>query len=652
MSDIALPRALPASAVPGTTAGATAANASAGVSNLPRALANLAVSSQIEGVVSERVGRNVVLVLTDKGTLTLHTGLALKPGVAIKLQVQTLGPHMRVIILAIDGKPLSGAGAGARTPVGSTPAALTPGGSAAASAPAASPGGSAAPSATSQPGPTVAASAPGAAATNPAATSAISKDTITTQRGTPQTAAAQSAPQAGAASAGAASGTQIPGAALANAGSAGAVQPGATAPPSAPLTSVNGPLAPGMTVVATVMQPSGAVTGTPGSTVLLMAENFTAAGRETPASPTSSDPAAASPSHLAAGSRLVVRIAAIGGAAPSPGGVANANPQASPVITTPLPAASAVAAADVLTIHGAVTNAALSTNPANAAANANAAGATPGSTQVQTPLGVVSLPTAQPLPANTPLTLEILGTFSDRAGREPIPGLVRQQTLHAFSKTWPALRQAIDTLRQAEAETVLQTFGQAIPRLGPTLANGILFFIAALRTGSVRGWLGDGAAAALESAGRGDLLTQLGNDFALLGRIAGEHQESGWQTMLIPVYDGDKLHQIRMFMRKHGRDNSDDGETESRFVIETELSRLGLIQLDGLINKTQFDLVVRSRKDLPKQIQTDIKTIFLDALVTAELGGGIKFTVKPDFEFSPPEDMDEGALDHGVGVVV
>ena len=118
--------------------------------------------------------------------------------------------------------------------------------------------------------------------------------------------------------------------------------------------------------------------------------------------------------------------------------------------------------------------------------------------------------------------------------------------------------------------------------------------------------------------------------------------------MLIPVYDGDKLHQIRMFMRKHGRHNSDDGEAESRFVIETELSRLGLIQLDGLINKTQFDLVIRSRKELPEKVQGGIKAIFQDALVTAELGGSIKFQIKPDFEFSPPQDMAEGTTDHGV----
>ncbi len=642
MSDIALPRALPASAVPGTTAGSTAANASAGVSNLPRALANLAVSTQIEGVVTERIGRNAVLVLTDKGTLTLHTGLALKPGSTVKLQVQTLGPHMRVIILAIDDKPLTGAGPAARAAAGSAPAASAPG----ASAPGGpAPGGSA----TTQPGPPPAASTPGAAATNPSTTSAISKDTIT--------------PQPGAGNAGTAQGAQMPGAAppgtgsAGAAGAAGAAMAGGAAHSSAPLTSVNGPLAPGMTVVATVVQPAGAVVGAPGPTIQLMAENFTAAGREAPASSTTpsgtgpaatagTGPAATAPSsNLAEGSRLVVRIAAIGGAGSSPAAVPNANAAASSVTPTPLPATSAVAAADVLTIHGAVSNASASTNTANTSPSA-------GSTMVQTPLGVVSLPTAQPLPANTPLTLEILGTFTDRSGREAMPGLVRQQTLHAFSKTWPALREAIETVRRAEAETTVQTFSQAIPRLGPTLANGILFFIAALRTGSVRGWLGDGASGALESAGRGDLLTRLGNDFALLGRIAGEHQESGWQTMLIPVYDGDKLHQIRMFMRKHGRHNSDDGETESRFVIETELSRLGLIQLDGLINKTQFDLVVSSRKELPGTIQTDIKAIFQDALVTAELGGSIKFKTKPDFEFSHPEDMAEGVTEHGVGVVV
>lgn len=583
MSEIALSRTVPASAVAGTTAGSTVATASAAVSNLPKALANLAVTTLIEGVVIERSGRNTVLVRTDQGTLTLHTALALKPGNEVKLQVQTLGPQMRVLILAIDGKPLTGAGTALRPAAGSA----------------------------------TAASAPGTSVT----TAATPEDTT--------------GPRPGASGSRTAAGPQTPGAAPPGAGSVSSAMAGTATASSSPLTSINGPLAPGMTVVATVVQPTGAQPGAPGPAVQSMAENFTAAGRQTPASPAvpaGTGPTAAAPSsNLAAGSRLVVRIAAIGSAA------------ASSVTATASPATPAVAAADVLTIHGAVTNA--SPSAGNAAPSA-------GATLVHTPLGVISLPTNKPLPANTPLTLEILGTFADRSGREAMPGLVRQQTLHAFSKTWPALREAIETVRRAEAETGGQTFVQAIPRLGPTLANGILFFIAALRTGNVHSWLGDGASRALETAGRGDLATQLGNDFALLGRIAGEHHESGWQTMLIPVYDGDKLHQIRMFMRKHGRHNADDGETESRFVIETELSRLGLIQLDGLINKTQFDLVIRSRKELPGNIQTDIKAIFLDALVTAELGGSIKFQIKPDFEFSPPEDMAEGVTDHGVGVVV
>lgn len=622
MSNIVLPRTMPASAVPATTAGATAATATAAVSNLPTALANLAISTLIAGIVIERSGRNAVLVRTDKGTLTLHTALLLKPGSEVKLEVQTLGSQMRVLILAIDGKPLSNAGPAARAAAGSAPAQPAPA------------------------GPAPAASAPAASATNrSAAAQAMPRDTI--------------GPRPDAISgAGAAPTPRIPGAPPPGTGPIGS---GAASTATPPLTTINGPLTAGMTVVATVIQPTGAQPTAPGPAVMSMAENFTAAGREAPVSPTTpaeNRPAAAAAplSNLAAGGRLVVRIAAIGGATPSPAAVASGGAGAASssvaVAATATPAIPAAATADVLTIHGAVTNATVRGAVTNATSSMNNTAPSAGATLVQTPLGVISLPTAKPLPANTPLTLEILGTFADRSRREAVPGLVRQQTLHAFSKTWPHLREAIETVQRAEPEIGGQTFVQAIPRLGPTLANGILFFIAALRTSNIHNWLGKDATGALETAGRGDLLTQLGNDFAQLGRIAGEHQQSGWQTMLIPVYDGEKLHQIRMFMRKHSRHNSDDGEAESRFVIETELSRLGLIQLDGLINKTQFDLVIRSRKELPEEIQGGIKAIFQDALVTAELGGSIKFQIKPDFEFSPPEDMAEGVTDHGVGVVV
>ena len=263
---------------------------------------------------------------------------------------------------------------------------------------------------------------------------------------------------------------------------------------------------------------------------------------------------------------------------------------------------------------------------------------------VQTPAGSVSLATPTPLPTGTTLTLEVVS-------RPQLPAPAAMPSLHAreglvLSREWPALKEAMATLQQTDPAAAQQLIDRIMPQPDARLSTSMLFFLAALRGGTIQGWLGDGIARALQRS-RPDILSRLGDDFSALRRMGEEAPGRDWRMMPIPLYGGAEIDQIRMLMRRHGGDrDEDDDETGPRggirFVLDVDLSRLGRMQLDGLVREKdkRFDLIVRSDQPLPGPIQNDIRAIFEDAIGASGTKGGLAFQSMPA-EFVEIPDDDE-----------
>ncbi len=81
-------------------------------------------------------------------------------------------------------------------------------------------------------------------------------------------------------------------------------------------------------------------------------------------------------------------------------------------------------------------------------------------------------------------------------------------------------------------------------------------------------------------------------------------------------------------------------------MIEASLSRLGDIQLDGLVRQLRFDLMVRTQAPLPRTMRLDIEALFDNANEQFGVHGAIKFQVLPRFPVDPVHEMEE----HAVGV--
>ena len=135
------------------------------------------------------------------------------------------------------------------------------------------------------------------------------------------------------------------------------------------------------------------------------------------------------------------------------------------------------------------------------------------------------------------------------------------------------------------------------------------------------------------------MLRQLAGELGQLGRLT----ESGgdWRLLAIPFADGHQVHPLRLFLRRdeHRSDEPErERETATRFVLEVELTRLGDLQMDGLVRKTRFDLILRTRRPLSPTMQRDIGEIFQAANEAAGVDGQIVFQSSHDWRPMPLGD--------------
>lgn len=270
-------------------------------------------------------------------------------------------------------------------------------------------------------------------------------------------------------------------------------------------------------------------------------------------------------------------------------------------------------------------------------------------TLINTPFGVLAVTGSPPGPVGTKLLLEVVLSGDAPLSSLDHPELPSWLATAAVGRShdMPTLRNLMAAAQSLPADIAEHLLNVAVPRPGPQLAAGLLFFVAALRQGSPRAWLGEQTVDALQHGGHGALIDKLTDEFAGLGRLASETSPNGWQTLLLPLFDGERLQQIRLHLRRPRR-KGNERQDGTRFMIEAELSKFGPLQLDGMVSKPQFDLVVRTKTALPREIRGDIIDIFSDALLATNLKGAVSFQAEPDIRPGPPASDAEA----GIGFIV
>jgi hypothetical protein len=190
---------------------------------------------------------------------------------------------------------------------------------------------------------------------------------------------------------------------------------------------------------------------------------------------------------------------------------------------------------------------------------------------------------------------------------------------------------------------------RTIPQAGPRLAAGLALFAEAVQSGNSKQVAGDGVVKGLDKAGRRDLAGRLKKDFDSLADEAARPlgPAADWRGLTMPFLNGATIDPIRLYVRHPPEDEEGGGGKsgghEHRFILDITMTRLGRIQLDGLIQRgtNRFDLVMRTGQPLSDGMRQDIAGIFAECGQLTGAKGSISFQTGGRFVELPPTDSPE-----------
>jgi len=249
-------------------------------------------------------------------------------------------------------------------------------------------------------------------------------------------------------------------------------------------------------------------------------------------------------------------------------------------------------------------------------------------TLVDTALGRLALEAQIDLPPGSPLTLERL------AAPARAPGTGAPAASPALGSGWPGLDDALSALDRAAPGLAAQLRADLAPAAAPRLAGALLFFMGVLTNDS--NWPGDAFGTALTAAGRADLRARLAKDLGDLREQATQSTQGDWRIFTLPVLDEAAVRPIRLYVRNSGDGkNGSQSQQGSRFVLDLDMTRLGPLQLDGLVRGPRFDLVLRSHEPFDPAMKAEIGALFHNALDGSGLSGDVAFVSSAQFPVSP-----------------
>ena len=116
----------------------------------------------------------------------------------------------------------------------------------------------------------------------------------------------------------------------------------------------------------------------------------------------------------------------------------------------------------------------------------------------------------------------------------------------------------------------------------------------------------------------------------------------------MPLFDGNQLQPFKFAVKKDSNKNNHKASKQksgTRFIVETEFSKLGSFQFDGFSNvlKRNFDLIIRTSKYFDDDFCSNIINLFKKSLYKLDYSGTIKINCKSDFiKIYEQSNMNEG----------
>lgn len=266
---------------------------------------------------------------------------------------------------------------------------------------------------------------------------------------------------------------------------------------------------------------------------------------------------------------------------------------------------------------------------------------------IKTAIGLIKLPENAYFPIGSQISLELLSVSNNKI--ETISKNPHDVMAQLFSH-WDSLHKLTDDILKNEniSAPIKQDIKEHLPQPGQQFLNRLTNFIETIRTGDIGFWLGKSLLSSLKDLGKEDLIDEFALDLSIVKNYSSQQNNSqNWQTIIFPVYDGEDVYQTRLFIRQKPEEEKGNDITDTRFVVELETELSGPLQFDGLVRKYKpntsleksFDLVIRSNKTLPKNMQTDITNIFSEFGKITGIKGILLFQVTDKFPINPASEV-------------
>jgi hypothetical protein len=177
---------------------------------------------------------------------------------------------------------------------------------------------------------------------------------------------------------------------------------------------------------------------------------------------------------------------------------------------------------------------------------------------------------------------------------------------------------------------------QIIPSPQPQqLPPTMLFFLSLLKNDFTSSWIPEKHLAGLEKIDTAALIKTLSQDLqAIKSRMDENLPADSWRPLPVPLQVGDQLMRLQWFYRhpdaSYERKPGEDEETlnkkrKTRFLLNVPKTMLGDLQIDGLVQERNLDLILRTENILPSQMETAIRGRYTAVLETTGMIGGINF---------------------------
>lgn len=195
-----------------------------------------------------------------------------------------------------------------------------------------------------------------------------------------------------------------------------------------------------------------------------------------------------------------------------------------------------------------------------------------------------------------------------------------------------ALLQTLTALDPAGLETI---YGAAARPPMPTatvpqqMGAAMLFFLAVLRSGDIQNWLGDRAVESLRRSPKGaaalDKLASLMDN----ARQKIETAPIGeWRSFTVPLVIQSQILPLALHMRREDNDNDDQGQSGGkgqRFVLDLSFDRMGTVQMDMLYRPGNLESILRTELPLSMAMRGVLERKYAAAMVKTNLAGALNF---------------------------